>query len=225
MIKVMGQCVDEMRWNDNPRLLLELYSLRLTQPFVDAGELLRRLERLEKSTGDTEIRRVIPNTTSDTKKSEGIKTASVVPSSPATLVSPASPVSPADAALPAVSASPDIEAMWKRLLTELWKKPSVASHLERAHLKSATDKEWLIGFVDAFAMESVQRNQAFLDETVTAVVGHPIKVRLVQQAIDRREGEEATVVILPVAEEKARAAVQDVRVQKVLDVFKGKVRE
>src|SRR6185437_9781055 len=34
MIKVMGQCLDEMRWNDNPRLVLELYSLRLTQPFV-----------------------------------------------------------------------------------------------------------------------------------------------------------------------------------------------
>ncbi len=46
MIKVMGQCVDDMRWNDNPRLVLELYSLRLTQPFVDAGELLRRLEKL-----------------------------------------------------------------------------------------------------------------------------------------------------------------------------------
>ena len=48
IIKVMGQCVDDMRWNDNPRLVLELYSLRLTQPFVDAGDLLRRLEALEK---------------------------------------------------------------------------------------------------------------------------------------------------------------------------------
>jgi len=56
MIKVMGQCVDEMRWNDNPRLVLELYSLRLTQPFVDAGELLRRLEQLEKNGGAPEKR-------------------------------------------------------------------------------------------------------------------------------------------------------------------------
>ena len=48
MLKVMGQCLDEMRWNDNPQLVLELYALRLTQPFVDAGALLKRLEELEK---------------------------------------------------------------------------------------------------------------------------------------------------------------------------------
>src|SRR5207302_5314182 len=31
-IKPMGHCVDAMRWYDKPRLLLELYSVRLTQP-------------------------------------------------------------------------------------------------------------------------------------------------------------------------------------------------
>src|SRR6185312_5450909 len=56
MIKVMGQCVEEMRWNDNPRLVLELYSLRLTQPFVDAGELLRRVGELEKSPAPGPVR-------------------------------------------------------------------------------------------------------------------------------------------------------------------------
>jgi hypothetical protein len=121
--------------------------------------------------------------------------------------------------------SSDTADLWKKLITELWKKPSVASHLERAHLTSATAAEWVIGFTDAFAMSSVQRNQAFLEETVAAVAGRPIKVRFVQQALDRREGEDATVVVLPVAEEKTRAAVQDVRVQKVLDVLKGKIRE
>src|SRR4029077_16111261 len=54
-IKVMGQCIDEMRCNDTPRLGLELYSLRLTQPFVDAGELLRRLEKLEKTSGEVKM--------------------------------------------------------------------------------------------------------------------------------------------------------------------------
>jgi hypothetical protein len=126
---------------------------------------------------------------------------------------------------PAAPVSSDVASLWKRFIAEMWKKPSVASHLERAHLKSATEKEWVIGFVDTFAMESVLRHQVFLDDTATIVVGHPLKVRLVQQSLDRREGEEATVVVLPLAEEKARAAVQDVRVQKVIDVFKGKVRE
>ena len=93
--------------------------------------------------------------------------------------------------------------------------------MERAHLKSAAAREWVIGFADAFAMASVQRNQAFLEETVAAVAGYPIKIRFVQEAADRREGEEATVVVTPLAE----APLKDARVQKVLDVFKGRVRE
>jgi hypothetical protein len=119
----------------------------------------------------------------------------------------------------------DTAALWKKLLSELWKKPSVASHMERAHLKSATATEWVIGFVDSFAMSSVQRNQVFLEEMTAVVAGRPIKVRIVQEVPDRREGEDATVIVPSVAEEKVRATSQDARVQKVLDVFNGKIRE
>jgi len=235
MIKVMGQCVDEMRWNDNPRLVLELYSLRLTQPFVDAGELFRRLEALEKGQPGTEApvseplklhRATAPISSSPAVSGGGPIHSPKISGSPTTTLGMTSTDSaPASMDSLAVSASPDVAVLWKRLITELWKKPTVASHLERAHLKSAAASEWVIGFVDAFALASVQRNQAFLEETVAAVVGRPIRVRLVQQALDRREGEDATVVVMPVSEEKTRAAVQDVRVQKVLDVFKGKIRE
>jgi DNA polymerase-3 subunit gamma/tau len=200
MIKVMGQSIDEMRWNDNPRLVLELYSLRLTQPFVDAGELLRRLEELEKD-----------NNSSSPAASGGTIERSAVHGSPTAPINSSVPDSP----LPS-----DMAGQWKKLIAELWKKPTVASHMERAHLKSATAAEWVIGFADAFAMASVQRNQIFLEETVAAVAGGPVRVRLVQQASDRREGEEVTVVVAPLAD----APVKDARVQKVLDVFKGRVR-
>jgi hypothetical protein len=125
---------------------------------------------------------------------------------------------------PRASLPADTAELWKKLLSELWKKPTVASHMERAHLKSAGPSEWVIGFVDAFAMASVQRNLVFLEEMVAAVVGRPIKVRLLQQARDRREGEDATVVIASMTEEKERTISQDAGVQKVLNVFKGRVR-
>jgi len=208
IIKVMGQCVDDMRWNDNPRLVLELYSLRLTQPFVDAGELLRRLEQLEKGAGVPESRRA------------GVEPAPSKPieSKPSSLPNADTPIRP----LPDTSGNQ--ADLWKRFLAELWKKPSVASHMERARLQSATGSEWVIGFVDAFAMASVQRSQSFLEETAAALAGHPVKVRFVQETQDRREGEEASVVVPLVLEERQRVTVQDDRVQKVLDVFKGKVR-
>jgi hypothetical protein len=97
--------------------------------------------------------------------------------------------------------------------------------MERAHLKSANETEWVIGFGDAFAMASVQRNQGFLEETIAALVGHPIKVRLIQDVQDRREPDAVSVVVPSVADEERRAVTQDARVQKVLDVFKGKIRE
>jgi DNA polymerase-3 subunit gamma/tau len=218
MIKVMGQCVDEMRWNDNPRLVLELYSLRLTQPFVDAGELLRRLETLEQGA-------LRPVNSASPQPSPLGRGRSEAAGEATTVAPPSAPVPSAPTVLDS-GATTDTADLWKRLIAELWKKPTVASNMERAHLKTATESDWLIGFADAFAMASVQRGQAFLEETLAAVAGRRIRVRFVQQPVaEPREGEESTVVVLPVAEEKTRAAVQDVRVQKVLDVFKGKVRE
>lgn len=217
IIKVMGQCVDEMRWNDNPRLVLELYSLRLTQPFVDAGELIRRIEELEKGAGERGSERA-----SEPIKPVTHKEFSSASPAPVLSHSPAQPSVP-----PSPAPSLPHSDLWKRLLTELWKKPAVASHMERAHLKSAGEAEWVIGFADAFAMASVQRNQSFLEETVTALVGRPIKVRFIQEAQvqERREGEETMVVVPTPADQSRRTVTQDARVQKVLDVFKGTIRE
>jgi DNA polymerase-3 subunit gamma/tau len=232
MIKVMGQCVDEMRWNDNPRLVLELYSLRLTQPFVDAGELLRRLEALEKNSPVSGGRPLNPSPLvgeGQVALATGDGGASPKTSNPPPALRSSSPTRREDAGMSNSPSEPslpsDTAALWKQLISELWKKPSVASHMERARLQSATASEWVIGFVDAFAMASVQRSQGFLEETAAAVAGRPIRIRFVQDTQDRREGENATVVVSSVAEERQRVVVQDARVQKVLDVLKGKIRE
>jgi DNA polymerase III subunit gamma/tau len=234
MIKVMGNCVDEMRWNDNPRLVLELYSLRLTQPFVDAGDLLRKIEELEKRVGGNDnsfsrrqvgeggdegtagnpalTHRPLPRSAGE-GNSKGQSGAVLVAPSPTPPIAP----SPTPDGLPAED--------WKRFLAELWKKPTVASHMERASLKAAANGEWTIAFADQFAMDSVQRSQSFIEETLASVLGRAIKVRFVRSGVDRREGEEASVVV-PSADE-SRGPVEthdDPHVQKVLNIFKGRVR-
>jgi len=85
--------------------------------------------------------------------------------------------------------------------------------MERARLRSAGDTEWVIAFADAFAMASVQRNQAFLEETVAALAGHPVKVRFVQEVEDRWEAEEATVAV-PAAVENRAARWRKMRVSR-----------
>lgn len=120
-------------------------------------------------------------------------------------------------------AKEDAAAQWKRLLSELWKKPAVASHMERAYLKSATAGEWLVSFPDKFAMDSVQRSSAFILETLAAVCGRSVQIRFVHEARETRETS-PMVIAAPEAEEKLATASQDANVQKVLQMFKGKVR-
>ncbi len=245
MIKVMGQCVDEMRWNDNPRLVLELYSLRLTQPFVDAGVLLKRIEELEEKSGVSEYRStgVSESQPSSVTEYQGTGVPGSQPNNVTEYRSAGvsesrqgrDPVTPLrrypDTAVTPTPRHPDTplqasaSELWKRLLAELWKKPTVASHMERAALKSATDKVWVIEFADAFALSTMERNKVFLTETLAVLAGQALELRLVQGAPDQRERDDATVVVPSPASEGRPVVEQNAHVQKVLGVFKGRVRE
>jgi len=219
MIKVMGQCLDEMRWNDNPQLVLELYALRLTQPFVDAGELLKRLEQLEKG----EIKSSSPAVEAGPARrlagptaalGDDIKFTPSVPQSPPA-ESPNHPVIDSSAAASAV--------LWKQLVAELWKKPAVASQMERSYLKTAQASEWVVAVPDKFALDSLQRSQSALLETLARIAGRSMTLRFVQETRDTRESA-PMIVGAPEPDEKVAVVMQDARVQKVLDVFKGRVR-
>ena len=242
LLRSMGQCLDEMRWNDNPRLVLEMHSLRLTQPFMDAGELLRKIEALQNgSTKDSGLRAEEPKkagTENPGLRTEPPKTVSSLPPqrAPAPVSPPRTPSLPEKTVPPAANSSPSLSPqssvlgpavdpvqLWKQLLAELWKKPTVAAHMERAYLKSATPKEWVVSFADKFAMDSVLRAQTFVQESLLKVTGQPVGLRCIQESRERRETD-PMVIAVPPAEEQVSAAVQDAQVQKVLQVFRGKIR-
>lgn len=47
VLRALSQCLEEMRWQDAQRAVLELHALRLTQPFVEIGEVMQRIEQFE----------------------------------------------------------------------------------------------------------------------------------------------------------------------------------
>ena len=229
-IKVLGQCLDEMRWNDNPQLVLELYALRLTQPFMNAGDLLKRLEALEK-TGPVRESAPAPSPSKPpisvvpvpARVAPSIKPVAAAPT-PAPVPPTLERSVPSSAAAPVGSVSKEeAAAQWKRLLSELWKKPAVASHMERAYLKSATNTEWVVSFPDKFAMDSVQRSSGFILETLAALCGRAVQIRFIYEARETRETS-PMIIAAPEAEEKLATVSQDANVQKVLQMFKGKIR-
>jgi DNA polymerase III subunit gamma/tau len=231
MIKLMGQCLDEMRWSDNPQLILELYSLRLTQPFVDASALVRRIEELEKGGGER-MAAAPPAPAAPANGRMREETPAPPRTAPAFSPKPAAPLmadtpaiaTPVAAQAPMAAASPqESAALWKKFLSELWKKPAVASHMERAYLKSATAKEWFISFSDQFAMDSVQRSLSFLQETIDRLAGQRILLRFLVEARQAREAD-PVIVVAPAEEAKIAEASKDANVQKILSMFKGKIR-
>jgi DNA polymerase-3 subunit gamma/tau len=226
MIKVMGQVQDEMRWNDNPRLVLELYGVRLTQPFVDAGSLLQRLDQLEKNgtpANENDSQREHRPTQETVKGSLNKENHLPPPTLAETPVNRPSRQPPLD-----VSTA----GQWKALLSELWKRPLVGAQLERARLQSAAESEWVIAFQDRFGLDMAQKSLSLIQESVAKIAGKPVKVRLVQASV---AAEPDPVVVTrderPVERplsrpaERQPAAVKDTGVQKILQTFKGRIRE
>src|SRR5258708_7937158 len=212
MIKVMGQTQDDMRWNDNPRLVLELYSLRLTQPFVDAGELLRRMEGLEQGKFTT------PSPLVGEGRDGGLKQSASAP--------PPSP-SPTRGQGKVMETSQESSSQWKQLLAELWKRPLVGSQMERARLQSASDKEWVIALPDKFAVDLVSRSQALIQETLAKIIGHPVNLRFIQGGpAPANEADDLVVTPSPQErlDERQTAVMKDAGVQKILHAFKGRIR-
>ena len=103
----------------------------------------------------------------------------------------------------------------------------MASHVERGQLKSATAKEWIVALGDKFAVDVAQRHQSFLQETLSALLGRPMALRLTQDTAVRKlatSEADAEVLDSEVAAEPAAVTAEDERVKKVLNVFKGKIR-
>jgi DNA polymerase-3 subunit gamma/tau len=49
MSNLLSRALDEMRWNDDPRMVLEMYLLKMAEPYYNVGELLTKINDLEKS--------------------------------------------------------------------------------------------------------------------------------------------------------------------------------
>jgi DNA polymerase-3 subunit gamma/tau len=49
MNNLLSKALEEMRWHDQPRILLEMHLLKMSEPYYDVGELISRIAELEKN--------------------------------------------------------------------------------------------------------------------------------------------------------------------------------
>ena len=48
MNNLLSKALEEMRWHDQPRILLEMYLLKMSEPYYNVGELINRISDIEK---------------------------------------------------------------------------------------------------------------------------------------------------------------------------------
>jgi len=49
MNNLLSKALEEMRWHDQPRILIEIYLLKMSEPYYNVGELIDRIIELEKN--------------------------------------------------------------------------------------------------------------------------------------------------------------------------------
>ncbi|MCL2485199.1 MAG: DNA polymerase III subunit gamma/tau [Endomicrobia bacterium] len=49
MNNLLSKALEEMRWHDQPRILLEMYLLKMSEPYYNVGELINKITELEKN--------------------------------------------------------------------------------------------------------------------------------------------------------------------------------
>jgi DNA polymerase-3 subunit gamma/tau len=60
MNNLLSKALEEMRWHDQPRILLEMYLLKMSEPYYNVSELISRIDELEKNViGTSDIQKDI----------------------------------------------------------------------------------------------------------------------------------------------------------------------
>jgi len=52
MNNLLSKALEEMRWHDQPRIFLEMYLIKMCEPYYNVGELINKLAELEKNVKD-----------------------------------------------------------------------------------------------------------------------------------------------------------------------------
>jgi DNA polymerase III subunit gamma/tau len=166
--QLLSKCLDEMRWSDQPRLLLELYILKIAEPYIGADELVKRLEKLEGSE---------KGPGSEPEPEPEPEPVSRVVEKPV-LEKPEPPTISSTQVNPGQSFE-DMKILWSGLTNDFKiEKPLVASVLDGVQFCSANDGSIVLGVTNKYQHEGIKRNQALIESAIARKFGKSMRVNL-----------------------------------------------
>ncbi|MBN1622008.1 MAG: DNA polymerase III subunit gamma/tau [Endomicrobiales bacterium] len=220
---LLSKMIDEMRWSDQPRLILELYLLRLAQPYVGLDELVDRLEKL----GENVPVDAIPDETSRTRDPE-----KKIPEK-----------------IKAVEKEEKIESSgalhqfadtWEQVLAELRRtNPLAGNLLEDTFVHEVVNGSMVLCVKNELQQETVKRNQGSIEKVINNKSGKDLRLKtIIKKGIPQvSSGNDETEIVIK--EENTVQQNQEVfriegnisntdevlppDIKKIADKFQGKV--
>lgn len=174
-IQMLTKCAEQMRWNDLPHVVFECYIVRLCQEAVSAGDLLKRLEKLEErsrsgSSGSSAAGSAFGSGTNDRTPATSTRSAqpSVESSAPVSSLESETfqPIQPGGA--------------WPKVMAILQNaKPFLHQVLETAAVQIYPDRVEL-SFAKSFSLETAKRNASAVEKVLQDVAKTKIALILKQ---------------------------------------------
>ncbi|MDR2351538.1 MAG: DNA polymerase III subunit gamma/tau, partial [Endomicrobium sp.] len=150
MNNLLSKALEEMRWHDQPRILLEMYLLKMCEPYYNVGELINRIDELEKNV----IKKEYSFETSGTEQVEIKESCNV--------------------AVPA-----DLINIWDELVAEIIKKhPLTAQSLKKAVIKVTGDASIQLSVPGQFEYEGVVGFQEQIAKLFQKKAGINVKIKV-----------------------------------------------
>lgn len=216
---ILSKALDEMRWSEQPRLVLELHVMKLVQPYVDITEVVDRLEKLEKSGVSAD----------DTDGGEDVPVGGEKPAARGSVPqyvreTPAVQETKAVAA-PAsgdVLVTSSMHEKWGQVVAEFQKhRPLRMDIFSGSSFKGVSGNCLVVAVRNKFQEQGMNLNKVFIEELVAAKIGQPMGISVVvdENAAPAPVMEETLVV----EEENKVAPVEDVfKVESDIEEHTGK---
>ncbi|MCA6079391.1 MAG: DNA polymerase III subunit gamma/tau [Endomicrobium sp.] len=171
MNNLLSKALEEMRWHDHPRIILEMYLLKMSEPYYDVGELINIISDLEKNV------KVSGGSSLPFEKQSAVQSESCVTDE--------------------VSASVDLAIVWNEIVSEIIKKhPLTAVALKRASIEVKDVSSIQLTVSGQFDYDSILEFQEQISELFQRKTGLNVTMGIViEEVASKNEIAEEDIVI------------------------------
>jgi DNA polymerase-3 subunit gamma/tau len=170
MSNLLSKALEEMRWHDQPRILIEVYLLKMSEPYYNVGELISKITELEKN----------------------IKIGSSL--QPSFESQPESHIDESVAC--EISGNIDLKAVWNEIVSEIMQRhPLTAQSLKKALIEVLGDMSLHLTVADQFNYDGVMEFKEQILELFKRKTGLNIAIKVgIEKNVSSQETQEDVIV-------------------------------